>query len=84
MQYFLLLCTKSLNPKKYISHTYIIKVVAIVQTELRRRKIVNAQPRFFESSSKLLQTFVVPESETKEQILERTEVKAKRIEEDHA
>ncbi|CAK9860456.1 unnamed protein product [Sphagnum jensenii] len=55
--------------------------VALVQAELRRRKTVNAQPGFSESSSKLLQTFVAPESQTEERILERTEVKAERTEE---
>jgi hypothetical protein len=64
MEYFLL-CTKSLNPKKNISHTYVARVVVLVQVELKRRKTANAQPRFFESSSKLLQTYVVPESQTK-------------------
>jgi hypothetical protein len=58
--------------------------LALVQAELRRRKTVNAQPGFSESSSKLLQTFVAPESQTEERILERTEVKAERTEEDHA
>ncbi len=83
MQY-LLLCTKSLNPKRYISQTYESKVVVLVQVELRRRKTANAQPRFFESFSKLLQTFVAPKSQTKERILERTKVKVEWIEEDHA
>ncbi|CAM6036023.1 unnamed protein product [Sphagnum compactum] len=60
------------------------RAVALVQAELRRRKTVNAQPGFSESSSKLLQTFVAPESQAEERILERTEVKAERTEEDHA
>jgi len=60
------------------------RAVALVQDELRRRKTVNAQPGFSESSSKLLQTFVAPESQTEERILERTEVKAERTEDDHA
>jgi hypothetical protein len=60
------------------------RAVALVQAELRRRKTVNAQPGFSESSSKLLQTFVAPESQTEERILERTEVKAERTEEGHA
>jgi len=34
------------------------RVVALIQVGLRRSKIANAQTRFFESSSKLLQTFV--------------------------
>jgi hypothetical protein len=59
------------------------RAVALVQAELRRRKTVNAQPGFSESSSKLLQTFVAPESQTEERILETTEVKAERTEEDH-
>jgi hypothetical protein len=53
MQY-LFLCTKSLNPKRYISQTYAAKVVVLVQVELRRRKTTNAQLGFSESSSKLL------------------------------
>jgi len=57
------------------------RAVALVQAELRTRKTVNAQPGFSESSSKLLQTFVAPESQTEERILERTEVKAERTEE---
>jgi hypothetical protein len=84
MQYLLFLCTKSLNPKRYISQTYEARVVALVQAKLRRRKTTNAQPRFFESFSKLLQTFVAPKSQTKERILERTKVKVEWIEEDHA
>jgi hypothetical protein len=60
------------------------RAVALVQADLRRRKTVNAQPGFSENSSKLLQTFVAPESQTEERILERTEVKAERAEEDHA
>jgi hypothetical protein len=42
MEYFLLLCTKSLNSKKYISHTYVARVVVLVQAELKRRKIANS------------------------------------------
>ncbi len=60
------------------------RAVALVQAELWRRKTVNAQSGFSESSSKLLQTFVAPESQTEERILERTEVKAESTEEDHA
>ncbi len=46
------------------------RVVAFVQVELKRRKTTNAQPRFFESSSKLLQTFVAPDNQTKKCIRE--------------
>ncbi len=49
-----------------------------VQAKFKRRKTANAQPRFFESFFKLLQNFVVPQSQTKKRILERTEVKAER------
>jgi hypothetical protein len=38
---------------------------------------------FPESSSKLLQTFVTPKNQTEERILERTKVKAKKIEKDN-
>jgi hypothetical protein len=44
----------------------------------------NAQPRFFESSSKLLQIFVTPKSQIKERILERIVVKVERLKKDHA
>jgi hypothetical protein len=57
--------------------------VALVQVKLRRRKNTNAQLGFFENSSKLLQTFIALESQIEERILERTEVKVERIEEDH-
>jgi hypothetical protein len=56
--------------------------VALVQVELRRRKTTNAQPRFFKCFSKLLQTFVALEIQTKNRILERTKVKAKRAKKD--
>ncbi len=59
-----------------------IGVVAFIQAKLRIRKTVDAQPRFFESSSKLLQTFVAPKNQTKERILERTKVKIERKKED--
>jgi hypothetical protein len=58
--------------------------MVLVQAKLRRRKNTSAQPRFSESSSKLLQTFVARESQIEQRILERTKVKAKRIKEDHA
>jgi hypothetical protein len=51
---------------------HVTRVVALVQAKLKKGKIANAQPRFFESSSKLMQTFVAPKSQTKERILERT------------
>ncbi len=48
------------------------RVVALVQAKLKKRKIANPQPGFFESSSKLMQTFITLENQTKERILERT------------
>jgi hypothetical protein len=50
---------------------HVARVVALVQAKLKKKNIANAQPRFFESSSKLMQTFVTLESQTKEKILER-------------
>jgi len=40
--------------------------VALVHVELKRKKTTNAQLGFFESFSKLLQTFVALENQTKE------------------
>ncbi len=62
---------------------HVASAVVLVQVELRKRKIANAQLGFFESSSRLLQTFVALESQTEERILERIEVKVERIEKEH-
>ncbi len=70
--------------KQQIYLNFQARVVAFVHVKLKRRKIANAQPKFFESFSKLLQTFVALESQIKERILERIEVKIERTKEDHA
>jgi hypothetical protein len=43
---------------------HVAKAMELLQIELRRRKIANAQLGFFESSSKLLQTFVALKNQT--------------------